>query len=132
MNRTTYGGVVPPEEDRAAREEEPDRQTRHQTFDDLGVLGVDGFSSSRAQRVGYAPRSFEKSTEAFARKTGMRDRGTPGYEYNDMEHLSVSASARPGTRKLGSLPGRRRQKQLRRSAGGPGPHLPHQSHPRRS
>lgn len=89
-------GVVPAEEAQAVGDQGTDRQPHHQTFDELGVLGIDGLGS-RAQRVYHAPRSFEKPTETFVRKTGMRDRGPPGYEYNNTDHLSVSATAKPGT-----------------------------------
>lgn len=87
--------AVSPAGARVAGEQEPDREPQ-QTFDELGVLGVDGFSK-RAQRVYHAPRGFEKPTETFVRNTGMRDRGPPGYEYNNTEHLSVSATAKPGS-----------------------------------
>lgn len=70
-----------------------------QSFAELGVLGVDGNKTKEAEkahRVYHAPRSFEQPTETFARKTGMRDKGPPGYEYNDTEHLSVSAVVKKG------------------------------------
>lgn len=85
----TIIAVLPPEElDVPAR----------QSFEELGVLGVDGTKkvAERAQRVYHAPRSFEQPTETFARKTGRRDKGPPGYEYNNTEHLSVSAVAKKG------------------------------------
>lgn len=69
------------------------------SLEELGVLGVDGTkkAAEKAHRVYHAPRSFEQPTETFARKTGMRDKGPPGYEYNDTEHLSVSAVAKKGS-----------------------------------
>lgn len=85
----TITAVVPPEElEVVAR----------QSFEEPRVLGVDGTkkAAEKAQRVYHAPRSFEQPTETFARKTGMRDKGPPGYEYNDTEHLSVSAVAKKG------------------------------------
>lgn len=68
------------------------------SFEEIGVLGIDGTKkvAKKAHRVYHAPRSFEQPTETFARKTGMRDKGPPGYEYNDTEHLSVSAVAKKG------------------------------------
>eukprot|EP00903_Cladosiphon_okamuranus_P017394 g16022.t1 len=70
-----------------------------QSFEELGVPGVDGTMKvvERTQRVNHAPRSFEQPTETFARKTGMRDKGPPGYEYNNTDHLSVSAVAKKGS-----------------------------------
>lgn len=69
------------------------------SFEEMGVLGIDGTNKAdeKAHRVYHAPRSFEQPTETFARKTGMRDRGPPGYEYNDTGHLSVSAVVKKGT-----------------------------------
>lgn len=85
----TITAVVPPEElEVVAR----------RSVEEMGVLGVDGTKkvAGKAHRVYHAPRSFEQPTETFARKTGMRDKGPPGYEYNDTEHLSVSAVAKKG------------------------------------
>lgn len=62
-------------------------------LDELGALGIDG--SINAAQAAKAPRSFELPTETFVRKTGMRDRGPPGFEYNSTEHLSISA-VKPG------------------------------------
>lgn len=85
----TAGAVPPPEEPEVGA---------WQSFEELGVLGVDGTRkvAEKARRVYHAPRGFEQPTETFARKTGMRDKGPPGYEYNDTEHLSVSAVAKKG------------------------------------
>lgn len=43
----------------------------------------------------HTPSSFELPTENFTRKTGMRDRGSPGFEYNNTEYLSIS-TPKPG------------------------------------
>lgn len=56
---------------------------------------VDGSKAPTAVRTYDAPRSFELSTENFMRKTGMRDRGPPGFEYNNPKYLSISAT-KPG------------------------------------
>lgn len=77
-----------------AHDEEPHRQ-----LEGLGEPGVDGENemvSGKAHREYHAPRSFEQPTETFSRKTGMRDKGPPGYEYNSTEYLSVSAVAKSG------------------------------------
>ncbi|CAM9877965.1 unnamed protein product [Ectocarpus sp. 4 AP-2014] len=88
--------MAPPEEVEVAAERTPNGVPHDQTFDELGVLGVDG--SRMACRVyNPPPRGFEQPTETFVRKTGMRDKGPPGYEYNNTEHLSVSAAVKPGT-----------------------------------
>lgn len=58
------------------------------TFEELGVLGVDGRNMT-------GPRRFELPTDAFVRKTGMKDRSPPGFEHNSMDHLSISA-VKPG------------------------------------
>lgn len=95
---TTTTASVPSEEGRVSDGGEPHRDTA--TFEELGVLGVDGMrtavATDKARRVYHAPRRFEQPTETFVRKTGMRDRGPPGYEYNNTEHLSVSATVKPG------------------------------------
>lgn len=63
------------------------------TFEQLDVLGIDG--TKKAIRTQNEPRGFELPTETFVRKTGRRDRGPPGFEHNNTEHLSISA-VKPG------------------------------------
>lgn len=48
--------------------------------------------ASLAVRVNAA-RSFERPTENFIRKTGMRDKGPPGFEYNSTTHLAIASNA---------------------------------------
>lgn len=64
--------------------------------DNLGAFVVDGSKAPTAARTYNAPRSFELPTENFVRKTGMRDRGPPGFEYNNPTYLSISAT-KPGS-----------------------------------
>ncbi|CAM9667282.1 unnamed protein product, partial [Ectocarpus sp. 12 AP-2014] len=88
--------MAPSEEVEVAADGTPNGIPHDRTFDELGVLGVDG--SRMACRVyNPPPRGFEQPTETFVRKTGMRDKGPPGYEYNNTEYLSVSAAVKPGT-----------------------------------
>ncbi|CAN0060568.1 unnamed protein product [Ectocarpus fasciculatus] len=86
----------PPEEVEVAADVTPNEVPHDQTFDELGVLGVNGAQIARGV-YNPPPRGFEQPTETFVRKTGMRDKGPPGYEYNNMEYLSVSAAIKPGT-----------------------------------
>lgn len=60
--------------------------------DALNSYTANNHGGNSATRV-YALRSFERPTENFTRKTGMRDRGPPGFEYNDTQHLSIAANA---------------------------------------
>jgi len=98
---TTAADVAPPGglEVASSQKAHGDEPHRRASFKALGILGVDGekkTASGKAHRVYHAPRSFEQPTETFSRKTGMRDKGPPGYEYNSTEHLSVSAVAKSG------------------------------------
>ncbi|CBN75222.1 hypothetical protein Esi_0072_0090 [Ectocarpus siliculosus] len=88
--------MAPPEEVEVTADRTPNGVPHDQTFDELGVLGVDG--SRMACGVYHPPpRGFEQPTETFVRKTGMRDKGPLGYEYNNTEYLSVSAAVKPCT-----------------------------------
>lgn len=88
--------MAPPEEVEVAADRTPNGVPHDQTFDELGVLGVDG-SRMACGVYNPPPRGFEQPTETFVRKTGMRDKGPPGYKYNNTEYLSVSAAVKPGT-----------------------------------
>ncbi|CAB1116152.1 unnamed protein product [Ectocarpus sp. CCAP 1310/34] len=88
--------MAPPEEVVVTADRTPNGVPHDQTFDELGVLGVDG-SRMACGVYNPPPRGFEQPTETFVRKTGMRDKAPPGYEYNKTEYLSVSAAVKPGT-----------------------------------
>lgn len=97
---TTAAAVAPPGELGVASQQthdgEPHRRASSEALGIPGVYGEKKMVSGKAQRVYHAPRSFEQPTETFSRKTGMRDRGPPGYEYNNTDHLSISAVVKSG------------------------------------